>query len=92
VLDEDGCLWTAVNGEGFVLRLDPEGRELERVTVPAPGLTGICFGGVDGSTLFVCSAREGLSDQDLDRAPLSGAVFAIETAVHGRPLRRFRAA
>jgi sugar lactone lactonase YvrE len=92
VLDEDGCLWTAVNGEGFVLRLDPEGRELERVTVPAPGLTGICFGGVDGSTLFVCSAREGLSDQELARAPLSGAVFAIETAVHGRPLRRFRAA
>lgn len=92
VLDEEGCLWTAVNGEGFVLRLDPEGRELERVAVPAPGLTGICFGGSDGSTLFVCSAREGMSDEDLARAPLSGAVFAVETAVHGRPLRRFRAA
>jgi len=90
VLDEDGCLWAAVNGAGFVLRLDPEGRELERVPVPAPGLTGICFGGPDGSTLFVCSATEGMSDQDVARAPLSGAVFAIETAVHGRPLRRFR--
>jgi sugar lactone lactonase YvrE len=92
VLDEDGCLWAAVNGEGFVLRLDPDGRELERVTVPAPGLTGVCFGGAGGSTLFVCSAREGMSDDDLARAPLSGAVFAIETAVRGRPLRRFRPA
>lgn len=91
-LDEEGCLWTAVNGEGLVLRLDPDGQELERVAVPAPGVTGVCFGGASRSTLFVCSGTEGMSEQQVWAAPLSGGVFAIETAVHGRPLRRFRAA
>ncbi len=92
VLDDAGCLWTAVNGAGVVLRLDPDGRELERVELPAPGLSGICFGGDRGGTLFVCSSAEGMSAADLEAAPLSGAVFAIDTAVHGMPLRRFRAA
>jgi sugar lactone lactonase YvrE len=91
VLDADGCLWTAVHGDGVVLRLDPEGRELERVTVPVAAVTGICFGGEDRSTLFVCSASEGMSDEERAAEPLSGAVFAVDTAVHGLPLRRFRA-
>ena len=91
VLDDAGCLWTAVNGAGVVLRLDPEGRELERVELPAPGLSGICFGGDRGGTLFVCSSAEGMSDAERAAAPLSGAVFAVDTAVHGLPLRRFRA-
>jgi sugar lactone lactonase YvrE len=89
-LDDAGCIWTAINGDGVVLRLDPEGRELERVAVPAPAVTGVCFGGEDRSTLFVCSATEGMSEDRLAAAPLSGAVFAVDTAVHGLPLRRFR--
>jgi sugar lactone lactonase YvrE len=91
-LDTDGCLWTAVNGDGIVLRLDPDGREVERVPVPAPAVTGICFGGPDRSILFVCSATDGLSGDELREAPRSGGVFAVDTAVHGLPLRRFRAA
>ena len=92
VLDDTGCLWTAVNGAGVVLRLDPEGRELERVELPTEGLSGICFGGDRRGTLFVCSSAEGMSDADRAAAPLAGAVFAVDTAVHGVPPRRFRTA
>ncbi|HEY8318022.1 MAG TPA: SMP-30/gluconolactonase/LRE family protein [Amnibacterium sp.] len=89
-LDDTGCLWTAVNGAGVVLRLDPAGRELERVELPVKGLSGVCFGGDRRGTLFVCSSAEGMSDADRAAAPLAGAVFAVDTAVHGLPLRPFR--
>lgn len=89
-LDDAGCLWSAINGDGVVLRIDPEGRELERVELPAPGLAGLCFGGPDRSTLFVGSSTQGMSEEQLRAAPHSGAVFAVDTAVHGLPLRRFR--
>ncbi len=88
-LDTEGCLWTAVHGAGRVVRLDPEGREVERVDLPVPDVTGICFGGDDLSTLFVCSATEGESGPERRAAPLSGGVLAVGTAVQGRPVRRF---
>jgi len=88
-LDSEGCLWTALNGPGRVLRLGPDGEELEAIDLPVPQLTGICFGGEDLTTLFVCSAREDMGPDDLAAAPLSGAVFAIDTAVAGLPVRRF---
>ncbi|MGN6741916.1 MAG: SMP-30/gluconolactonase/LRE family protein [Amnibacterium sp.] len=91
-LDDRGCLWSAINGAGVVLRIDPEGRELERVELPAPGLAGLCFGGPDRSTLFVGSSTQGMSAEQLAASPHSGAVFAVDTAVHGLPLRRFRSA
>lgn len=88
-LDAEGCLWTAVHGAGRVLRLDQDGRELESVDLPVPDVTGICFGGDDLSTLFVCSATEGMDEEQRRAAPLSGGVLAIDTAVQGRPVRRY---
>ena len=41
------------------------------------------------STLFVGSARENLTEAQLEAHPLSGAIFAIDTRTHGRPARRF---
>jgi sugar lactone lactonase YvrE len=36
------------------------------------------------------SARSGLSDQDLERSPLSGSVFVVETGTEGVPGSTFR--
>ena len=44
----------------------------------------VAFGGDDRSILFVASARENLSDQELRSNPLSGAIFAIHTDVTAR--------
>jgi len=82
-LDDDGCLWSAVYGGGVVVRYDPSGAELERFAFPAPNLTSLAFGGGSSRTLYVASARENLTEQQLREHPLSGAVFALETGTTG---------
>jgi sugar lactone lactonase YvrE len=83
-IDLTGHLWSALNGEGLVVRYAPDGSEVERVELPVPNLTSIAFGGPGLSTLFVASAREKLTEEQLEQDPLSGSVFAIQTSVAGR--------
>ena len=89
VRDDEGCFWTAVYGSGRVERWSGAGEHLETVEVPAPNTTSVAFGGDDMSTLFIGTARENLSEEDLERAPHSGAVFAVPTRVHGFPANTF---
>ena len=88
VMDAEGWLWSAVYGGGVVVRYDEQGVERERHGFPAPNLTSLAFA---GSRLFVASARENLTEEQLQQHPLSGAVFALETSTTGRPARVFRA-
>ena len=89
-IDLDGCLWSAEYGRGRVTRLDPRGRELMSIELPAPNVTSVAFGGDAMSTLFVASARENLSERELAAHPLSGSIFAIDTMTAGRPANVFR--
>ncbi|MDB5895650.1 MAG: gluconolactonase, partial [Rhodoferax sp.] len=47
------------------------------------------FGGPDLRTLFVTSARSGLSDAELAAQPLAGALFAVPMDVAGMPAAVF---
>jgi sugar lactone lactonase YvrE len=91
VLDDDGCLWSAVYGRGVVVRYDRDGTELERVEFPAPNLTSVAFGGGSSRTLYVTSARENLAEEQLLAHPLSGSVFALETGTTGKAAPVFEA-
>lgn len=88
VMDAEGRFWGGVFGEGRVIHLDSDGRELGSIALPAPNLTSVAFG---GSTLYVGSAREKLTAEQVAEHPLSGSIFAIETATSGRPARTFAA-
>lgn len=88
-LDVDGGFWTGANGDGTVLHWSAGGELLDEIAIPAPNVTGVAFGGPDRSTLFVGTAREKLEEQDLRDAPLSGGVFAVDTATRGRPVHAF---
>ena len=74
-----------------MVRFTPEGVEDVMVELPAPNITSVLFGGPGMSTLFVGSARGHLTEQQLEAHPLCGAIFAIDTATHGRPARHFGA-
>jgi sugar lactone lactonase YvrE len=89
VVDLDGCIWTAEYGRGRVTRLDREGKEVLSIPLPVPNVTSVTFGGDAMSTLFVASARENLSERELAAHPLSGSIFAIDTATVGRAARVF---
>lgn len=83
-IDDDGMLWIAHWGGGKISRWDPEkGAQLEQILLPAPHVTACAFGGADGGTLYVTTARMDLTDSQLDCYPLSGGLFAVEPGVTG---------
>ncbi len=89
-VDAQGRLWTALWGAGCVACFDPQGREVQRVPVPASHTTCPAFGGPGLMQLFVTSARQGLASAVLDREPAAGGVFMVDgVGGPGRPERRF---
>jgi len=86
-VDEEGFVWCAVWDGSRIIRFGPGGSIDRLVEMPVPRPTSLCFGGPDLSILYVTSARIGLSPDALAAAPLSGALFAVETGVRGLPSR-----
>lgn len=85
-VDIDGHIWLAVWGDSAVLHLDGKtGEILDRVELPVTQVTSCAFGGEDGRTLFITSARGGLSDEQLAAQPLAGSIFQVRTSTTGLP-------
>ena len=82
-VDAEGCIWCAHWDGGKVTRFSPDGRRMLAVAVPAPRVTSVAFGGASRDTLFVTTARYGLSAADLASYPASGALFGIQAPVRG---------
>ncbi len=75
-IDHEGKLWIALWGGNCVSRWSPEtGKLLEKIELPAPHVTSCAFGGDNMQTLYITTAREGLTDSQLNEFPLSGGVF-----------------
>ncbi|GAA3033001.1 SMP-30/gluconolactonase/LRE family protein [Microbacterium dextranolyticum] len=87
----DGGFWNGLYGEGAVIRWDASGTETARIGLPAPNVTSVAFGGPDLSTLFVGTARENLTEEQLVAHPRSGAIFALDVGARGYPPHTFRA-
>ncbi|MFK0287698.1 SMP-30/gluconolactonase/LRE family protein [Streptomyces sp. NPDC090499] len=88
-VDVEGCFWVAMHGGREVRRYDPAGRVVGVVPVPVLQPTSCAFG-PDGR-LYITSARNGLSAEELARSPLSGSVFVLDTGTQGVSVRPFGA-
>ncbi len=83
-IDEEDNLWVALWGGSAVACFDPENGELIRkIEVPAKNVTSCAFGGNDLGTLYITTARESTSDEDLQKFPHAGGVFKIRPGVKG---------
>lgn len=82
-LDVEGGIWSALRGGWSVARFEPDGSLDRVVAMPVPCPSDLGFGGGDGRTLFVASARDAVSRESLDAAPLSGRLFALDAGVVG---------
>ena len=89
-VDAAGFLWNAQWGLGRVVRHAPDGRIDRIVEVPATQPTRPAFGGPRLDTLYITSARDGLSSAALAAQPLAGALFAADAGASGLPELRFR--
>ena len=84
-VDAQGYLWNAQWGGGSVIRFAPDGSVDRVVKVPVSRPTCPAFGGKDLKTLYITSARDGLTPEQLAAEPLAGGVFAIDVDVPGLP-------
>lgn len=83
-VDADGFIWTAFWNGSCVVRIDPDARIVESVSLPAQRITSLTFGDSTLDTLYITSAQFGAKDEDA-KSPFDGAVFAIEKCGKGLP-------
>lgn len=78
-IDAEGMLWIAHWGGWQVTRWNPKtGELLQRIKMPAAKITSCTFGGKDLKDLYVTSAKEGLTDEELQNQPLAGSLFVVK--------------
>ena len=83
VFDAEGFLWTGLYFGDHIARFAPDGRLDLTVPMPTSNITKLCFGGEDLKTIYVTTARGGLSDEKLAAQPLAGSLLALESPVAG---------
>lgn len=88
-IDAEGGLWNAQWEGRCVVRYGSDGRETDRIALPVSRVTCPAFGGPGLDTLYVTSARGGLSKERLREEPHAGGVFTAATRWRGLPETRF---
>jgi len=82
-VDDEGGVWVGLWGGSAIRRYAPDGRLDTIVDVPASQVTSCTFGGGDGTTLYITTARVGLTPQTLEREPHAGDLFVVKPGVSG---------
>ena len=88
-VDVEGFVWSNQVGVGKIVRYDPNGKIERIVQMPVPRATDCTFGGKNHDILFITSARETMTPAQLQKAPLSGSLFAVDAGVRGLPSTAF---
>jgi D-xylonolactonase len=76
----DGSVWVALAHGGAVAVYEPDGRLRQRVSVPLPMVTSVCFGGDDLQDLYIVTGSRGGPSENC------GSVFVMRSPVAGLPL------
>ncbi|WP_375687101.1 SMP-30/gluconolactonase/LRE family protein [Pseudooceanicola sp. LIPI14-2-Ac024] len=84
VTDAAGNLWIAQWGSARVACHAPDGRFLHAVPLPTPHSSCPAFGGPDLTTLYVTTARQGLSEDAPGHADFAGKTYVAEVPATGR--------
>jgi L-arabinonolactonase len=88
--DRDGNYWCALVHGGAIACIDPGGKMLERIAVPAKHPTMVAFGGPDLDQLYVTSASRLLAPEEREAWPHAGKLFRIDgLGARGIPEPRF---
>jgi len=84
-VDNLGMLWVALWDGGKVVQIHPtSGEILSEVVVPnVRKVTSCAFGGEDMNTLFITTARQGLTPEEERYEPHAGSLFAVAVDAFG---------
>lgn len=84
-VDSEGGVWSALYGGWGIDRYAPDGSLIAHYPVPASQCTKIAFGGPDLKTIYITTARQNLSAEQLSKQPDAGGLFALDVDVDGLP-------
>lgn len=90
-MDSEGALWLAVWGGYEVRRYSPDGEQLARVQISTAQPSCCALGGANGTTLYITTAREDMSEEQLAQEADAGRLFSVDVGVVGRSLWAYRA-
>lgn len=88
-VDAEGYIWSAHWNGSRITRYDPAGKVNKVIEMPVPNVTSLAFGGKNLDQLYITSARLGMTDEEIEQAPLSGGLFVMETGCQGLPETSF---
>ena len=88
-MDIEGGYWTVLYGGGKLIRLLPDGTLDKEIPLPVSQPTMPAFGGPEMKTLFITTAAQNLSEQELAEQPLAGGLLALNVDVQGHPVHPF---
>ena len=88
-VDAEGCLWNAEFNGWRVVRYAPDGRIDRVIEVPTHRPTCCAFGGPNLDILYITTASQQMSADELAQQPLAGALLAVDVGVRGLVEPRF---
>jgi len=88
-IDDQGGYWCALHGAGRLRRYTAEGVFDRDIPLPVSQPTMCAFGGRALDTLYVTSATDKLTGQQLLQEPLAGALLSLKPGERGIPRRPF---
>ena len=89
-MDTEGGIWVCQFNGGCLLRYDRHGELTRTIEMPVPRPTSCCFGGADMRTLFITSAKFGMSPAEQADFPAAGNIYSIRLPIPGVPRHRFK--
>jgi sugar lactone lactonase YvrE len=90
-IDSEDMLWIAHWGGWKISRWNPiTGVKLGEYTLPCQNVTCCTFGGIDYSSLYITTARIGLTKSELENQSEAGSVFCLKTSTTGKASFRFK--
>ena len=88
-VDADGFLWNAEFNAARLVRYAPDGRIDRIVAMPVQRPTCCAFGGAGLEVLYVTTASQNMTPDEMGAQPLAGALLALDVGVRGLPESRF---
>jgi D-xylonolactonase len=78
-VDAEGFVWSAVWGGGRIVRFAADGKERERIELPAKLCASLTFAGPDYSDIYVTCAG---GDDKKANGPGAGALYRVSGSGH----------
>jgi sugar lactone lactonase YvrE len=89
-IDAEGMLWVAMFGGNAVVRWNPQtGAMIGKIEVPARNPTSCALGGANLDQMYITTARLAMTNEQIEREPLSGGLFRCKVDVPGTEQAEF---